>query len=811
MQDGCCVGVAVQAGPERLVATVRFLAKYTRPWAQVVLIGDGADTETTQAMTAVPELAALPRCGWTEPAGMPACFNALVERTSAGTVVLLESGVLVGPRWLELLLGALRRPGCGLAGPSTNLSWNEQAAFPNARADESAIRRDAAIALRRFGVAARTLDPLYSLADFCYAVRRDVIDTIGLAEVGYGAGPCWEMDYNVRAARAGFSGVWVGASYVYRSPPAPERRAAEAAQMEASRRLFQDRFCGLRLLGLSSSYRRHCEGDACEHFAPPALLPPGRQTGVGTPAAPVPVARPPLAPPSPQVTPLARAAPTGTPAILLAPSARAGISDSAAPVTSRASVPAAAAHPRVLVSCVMPTRDRTDFALHAVRCFQRQDYRATELVIVEDGPPALASALPGDPRIRLVTSEMSRSIGALRNIACQEARGDILIQWDDDDWHGPQRISRQISGIRDGSADITALRDATIFDLPEWRFWRWSPRLHRQMFVRDVHGGTLAFRRHVWQRLARYPDRSLAEDAAFLDQAVRRGARLRSLSAEGLFIYVRHGTNSWRLNTRPGGGWHAVAEPEFPAADREFYAGHSLAAPFRPHLPLVSCIMPTADRRPFIAKAIEYFRRQDYPAKELVIVDDGEDGVADLAEGADVRYHRLDRRVVLGAKRNLACELASGDFIAHFDDDDWYAPGRLSTQIGRLLDSGTDLSGVLALPFYDGRSRKAWRYEWPGGKRNWAAGSSLCYRKDLWTQSAFPEVATGEDSRFVWSKGERSMSDVSDTNSLVAIIHRRNTVLKNVHGAHWHPVAAENIERLLGGDLDFYHRAEVTR
>jgi glycosyltransferase involved in cell wall biosynthesis len=34
---------------------------------------------------------------------------------------------------------------------------------------------------------------------------------------------------------------------------------------------------------------------------------------------------------------------------------------------------------------------------------------------------------------------------------------------------------------------------------------------------------------------------------------------------------------------------------------------------------LVTCIMPTADRCRFVPAAIEYFRRQDYPERELVI------------------------------------------------------------------------------------------------------------------------------------------------------------------------------------------------
>jgi len=83
-------------------------------------------------------------------------------------------------------------------------------------------------------------------------------------------------------------------------------------------------------------------------------------------------------------------------------------------------------------------------------------------------------------------------------------------------------------------------------------------------------------------------------------------------------------------------------------------------------LPLVSCIMPTKDRRPFAQRAIELFQRQDYPNRELVIVDDGKDRIADLVGGDDrIRYVPLDRRLTLGAKRNLACQHARGSLIAH--------------------------------------------------------------------------------------------------------------------------------------------------
>src|SRR3712207_2410530 len=92
---------------------------------------------------------------------------------------------------------------------------------------------------------------------------------------------------------------------------------------------------------------------------------------------------------------------------------------------------------------------------------------------------------------------------------------------------------------------------------------------------------------------------------------------------------------------------------------------------------LVSCIMPTADRRRFTERAIRYFDRQDYRNRELVIVDDGQSPIGDLVGGHPrVHYIRLDQRMRVGTKRNLACLQARGEVIAHWDDDDWYGPQR---------------------------------------------------------------------------------------------------------------------------------------
>lgn len=56
-------------------------------------------------------------------------------------------------------------------------------------------------------------------------------------------------------------------------------------------------------------------------------------------------------------------------------------------------------------------------------------------------------------------------------------------------------------------------------------------------------------------------------------------------------------------------------------------------AALMPNHPPVSCVMPTDGRRRFVPRAVEYFLRQHYPNKVLLVVADGVESVADFDTG----------------------------------------------------------------------------------------------------------------------------------------------------------------------------------
>lgn len=92
-----------------------------------------------------------------------------------------------------------------------------------------------------------------------------------------------------------------------------------------------------------------------------------------------------------------------------------------------------------LVSCIMPTRNRRRFVSGSIRCFLEQDYEPRELLILEDGDDTVRDCVPADARIRYWRQDRPLSVGAKRNALCREARGEIIVHWDDDDWYPPWR------------------------------------------------------------------------------------------------------------------------------------------------------------------------------------------------------------------------------------------------------------------------------------------------------------------------------------------------------------------------------------
>jgi glycosyltransferase involved in cell wall biosynthesis len=99
---------------------------------------------------------------------------------------------------------------------------------------------------------------------------------------------------------------------------------------------------------------------------------------------------------------------------------------------------------------------------------------------------------------------------------------------------------------------------------------------------------------------------------------------------------------------------------------------------------LVSVIIPTYNRAPYIADAIHSVLAQTYPNVELIVADDGstDDTAAVVSQfGDSVTYLRMAHRGQPAATRNSGLSKATGDFIAFLDSDDLFMRDKLALQI----------------------------------------------------------------------------------------------------------------------------------
>lgn len=220
------------------------------------------------------------------------------------------------------------------------------------------------------------------------------------------------------------------------------------------------------------------------------------------------------------------------------------------------------------MTVICPTHNRRRFLPLAIHCFLSQTYPYKEMVIADDGEESAEGLIPDDKRIRYFRLDKKHCTGVKRNFCCEQARGEIIAHFDDDDWNYPGRLADQVQALQDTSLVLTGYRSILFYRLARNEIWRYHSARH-------VVGASFAYRRTWWER-NRFAPEQVMEDYSFFKKA--RGA-VAPLDGCRSLVALHHSTN-----TSPGcrfenGGqpWKHLDSTALPAHFQEDFARWVLA------------------------------------------------------------------------------------------------------------------------------------------------------------------------------------------------------------------------------------------
>ena len=115
----------------------------------------------------------------------------------------------------------------------------------------------------------------------------------------------------------------------------------------------------------------------------------------------------------------------------------------------------------------------------------------------------------------------------------------------------------------------------------------------------------------------------------------------------------------------------------------------------------VTIAVPVYGVEKYVGKCVDSLFSQDYDDIEFLFINDCtfDNSVGEIHKCLQHYPHRIQQtRVVdlsknkgLSAVRNLAIQLATGDFIFHVDSDDYIEPGAISSLVAEQIATGADL------------------------------------------------------------------------------------------------------------------------
>ena len=208
-----------------------------------------------------------------------------------------------------------------------------------------------------------------------------------------------------------------------------------------------------------------------------------------------------------------------------------------------------------LVSIVTPTYNRRRFIPSLIKMVQQQTYPRDriEWIIYDDGQEPIGDLIEAArsslPKTVYIFNEDKMTLGEKRNKLNQEAKGDIIVAMDDDDFYFPDRISAAVDALQKNlTVDLAGSSKVFMFFTDTKEIYTIGP-----YFKSHATNGTMAWRkRYAMSR--RYDETvAFAEEKSFLEEYKNPLVQLDPMK---VMLVMSHSDNTFdktqlRNNTNP--------------------------------------------------------------------------------------------------------------------------------------------------------------------------------------------------------------------------------------------------------------------
>ena len=196
--------------------------------------------------------------------------------------------------------------------------------------------------------------------------------------------------------------------------------------------------------------------------------------------------------------------------------------------------------------------------------------------------------------------------------------------------------------------------------------------------------------------------------------------------------------------------------------------------------PKVSIVTLLGERNSFIPLLKYCVNYQAYPSShmEWIILDDGGSDRSKEFDLEIATYVKLFKKFNIGRKRQIACDIAGGEFIIFFDDDDIHLSHRIKTSVDKLQKIGARyIAGNSKMMISNLKTENI--YEVGPFHKNHCTANTMCFRKEIFSGTSFRESDKAGEEAFFLKNWQIPVVQLNMEDTIICLGHNDNTISKD--------------------------------